>query len=83
MENDKEYRFDVRFGKVAVRRGYITIRQLKEALCEQVDDDLADLPHRFLGEIMLKNKWLTLEQVENVLTEMSRLRAEKVPSKPN
>ncbi|MEK7375126.1 MAG: hypothetical protein AABZ85_08920 [Thermodesulfobacteriota bacterium] len=86
MKNDDYYGSDVRFGKNAFKLEYITIQQLKEALCEQVEDDLADIPHRLLGEIILKNKWMTLEQVENVLVEMSKIRKEKEEkgsSKPN
>jgi len=46
--------FSERFGRVAVNRGYITPDQLKEALAEQVDDDLADRPHRLLGKIFFE-----------------------------
>lgn len=86
MKNDDEYGCDARFGKTAFKQGYITINQLKEALCEQVEDDLADIPHRLLGEIMIGKKWMTLEQIENVLTEMSKIKKEKEEkgsSKPN
>jgi len=34
---------------IAVSRGYVTPKQLKEALAEQVDDDLAYRPHQLLG----------------------------------
>ncbi len=83
MKNDDEYRVDARFGKIAVKRGYITIHHLKEALCKQVDDDLADLPHQLIGEIILKKKWMTLEQIEDVLSEMFNIRKEKGSLKSN
>ncbi len=58
-----------RFGQIAVERGYITPEQLKEALAEQVDDDLAGKPHRVLGNILFEKDWLTARQVESVLDE--------------
>ncbi len=58
-----------RFGQVAVERGFITPEQLKQALAEQVDDDLANKPHRLLGEILFEKNWMTADQVEAVVNE--------------
>lgn len=58
-----------RFGQVAVERGFITPEQLKEALAEQVDDDLNKKRHRLLGEILFDKNWMTANQVEAVLDE--------------
>ncbi len=58
-----------RFGQIAVERGYITPEQLKEALSEQVDNDLAGRPHRVLGDILFEKDWMTARQVEGVLDE--------------
>lgn len=58
-----------RFGQVAVERGFITPGQLKKALAEQVDDDLAGKHHRLLGEILFEKKLMTENQVEAVLNE--------------
>ena len=58
-----------RFGQVAVEQGFVTPEQLKEALTEQVDDDLANKPHRLLGEILLEKKYMTANQIEAVLNE--------------
>lgn len=58
-----------RFGQIAVERGYITPEQLKEALSEQVDNDLAGKPHRVLGDILFEKEWMTARQVESVLDE--------------
>jgi hypothetical protein len=33
--------------------GFVTAKQLKEAITEQVGDDLADKPHRPIGKILL------------------------------
>ena len=59
--------FSGRFGMVAVNRGYVTADQLKEALAEQVDDDLAYRPHRLLGKIFFEKNLMNLNQIEEVL----------------
>lgn len=56
-----------RFGAIAVEMGYLSPRQLKEAIAEQVDDDLKGRPHRILGAILYQRGEMTLEQVETVL----------------
>lgn len=58
-----------RFGQIAVERGFLTPGQLKEALAEQVDDDLARRHHRLLGEILFEKNWMTANQIESVLDE--------------
>jgi len=58
-----------RFGQTAVERGFITPEQLKEALAEQVDDDLARKRHRLLGDILLEKNFMTADQIESVLDE--------------
>ncbi len=73
MENDFIEKLTAtfsRFGKVAVDMGFITAEQLKEATTEQVEDNLADKPHRSMGEILLENGWITDEQIDIVLKEM-------------
>ncbi len=71
---DKEERkeYHPRSGQIAVKMKFITADQLKKALIEQVDDDLADRPHRFLGEILVENYWITLEQLDIILHELFR-----------
>lgn len=78
MEIFDEY-LDTRFGKLSVKQGYITLTQLKEALCEQADDDVADRRHRLLGEILYEKRIMTLGQVESVLAEMSAMKKKKDP----
>jgi len=62
--------FSERFGMVAVNRGYVTPNQLKEALAEQVDDDLANRPHRLLGKIFFEKNQMNLLQIEEVLDKL-------------
>lgn len=60
------------FGMTAVNRGYVTPTQLKEAIAEQVDDDTANRPHRFLGMIFFEKKLMSPNQIEQVLDEVVR-----------
>ncbi len=62
--------FSQRFGMIAVNRGYVTPKQLKEALAEQVDDDLAYRPHQLLGKIFFEKNLMNLNQIEQVLDEL-------------
>ncbi len=59
-----------RFGRIAVDMGFITAEQLKEAITEQVEDNLADKPHRPIGKILLEHGWITKEQIDIVLKEL-------------
>ncbi len=61
--------YDIQFGQIIVKLEFITEEQLKEALYEQIKDDLAHKPHRFLGEICAAKGWMTDEQVEIALDE--------------
>lgn len=60
------------FGRTAVNRGYVTPKQLKEAIAEQVDDNIANRPHRFLGMIFFEKKMMSANQIEQVLDEVVR-----------
>ncbi len=59
-----------RFGKIAVHMGFVTAKQLKEAIAEQVEDDLADKPHKSIGKILFEHGWITAEQINIVLNEL-------------
>ncbi len=59
-----------RFGQIAVERGHVTQDQLKEALSEQVDDDIANRPHRAVGTIFFEKGLMTSKEIESVLDEM-------------
>ncbi len=76
MENDFIEKLTARFtrfGKIAVDMGFITAEQLKEAITEQVEDDLADKPHRPIGKILLESGLITKEQINIVLKEWLEL----------
>ncbi|MEW6117234.1 MAG: hypothetical protein AB1553_10090 [Nitrospirota bacterium] len=59
-----------RFGEIAVEMGFITPDQLKHALAEQVDDDLAHNPHRIIGSIFFDKGWMTYQEIEMVLKQL-------------
>ncbi len=62
----------LRFCQVAVDMGFITDKQVRDSLDEQMSNDPFNRlrPHRLIGEILLKNGWLTNEQIEKVLTRL-------------
>ncbi len=56
-----------RFGEIAVEMGFVTEKQLKEALVEQVEDNLSNHPHRIIGYVLFENVWITNEQFDSVV----------------
>lgn len=58
--------------------GFIKDRQVRSALDEQMSNDPFNRlrPHRLIGEILLKNGWLTNSQVDQVLTRLQENREE-------
>ena len=65
---------EMRFGVVAVEKGYITTDQLFEALKVQVQEDLEKETHRLLGEILFEQNAMTQEQKDEVLKVLKGLK---------
>jgi len=63
-------KYPSRFGMAAVRLGFITPDQLREAMLEQLDTDLDIKVHRLIGEILHAKGWMSLEQIEETLKNM-------------
>ena len=59
-----------RFGATAVAKGFITIDQLMEALQIQVTENIEERKHRLIGRILFDLGFLTLPQIDEVLTSM-------------
>jgi hypothetical protein len=59
-----------RFASIAHLRGIVTLRQIQQALAEQVEDDVSGRPHRRLGTILREKGWITGEQEASILEEM-------------
>ncbi|MCF6179217.1 MAG: hypothetical protein L3J63_07490 [Geopsychrobacter sp.] len=66
-ENQK---YCLRFGKIAVDNDFLLAEQLQQAIREQVDDNLADRPHRVLGAICFDHGWMSPAQIDEVLNIM-------------
>jgi len=77
---DPQREYCKRFGQIAVEMGFVTSEQLKVALMEQVDEDLAGRPHRYLGSVFIGKDWMTEKQVEAVLYKMFGVTREETPS---
>ena len=73
IDNGISSKYNARFGVVAVNIGFVTIEQVIEALTEQVMDNFSDRSHRLIGEIFLEKGWMTPEQIDMVLTELSKI----------
>ena len=60
---------EIRFGTVAVKRGYITSRQLGEAVGLQLRMDLENGDHKLIGQVLVDMGLMTTSQVNEVLQE--------------
>jgi hypothetical protein len=61
-----------RFGTIAVKKGFVSQEQVKEAFMEQLDDDLNGREHRLIGTILFEKNFITWDQVDMVLKELFR-----------
>lgn len=67
-----EINIEIRFGIVAVEKGFVTIEQVTHALEVQVKEDIALGMHRRIGMILLEQGHITLMQIDEVLNELER-----------
>ncbi len=80
MDNiDKELseKYCQRFGYLAADMEFSTADQIKDALAEQMEDDLANKPHRLMGRILLDKGWIKPQQIEAVLNELFKTEESK------
>jgi hypothetical protein len=61
-----------RFVKIAVEKGFVTEEQVKEALSHQKDDDSFNRRYRLIGQIFFEKGWMTFQQIDLVLIELSK-----------
>jgi len=66
-------KFCPRFGMLAVEMGFVSVEQVREGMAEQLDDDIANRPHRLLGTIFVDRRWMTFREVEMVLERLFKL----------
>ena len=71
-EVDRELsgKYCVRFAEIAVKMGYVAPDKVKEAMSEQLDDDLNNRPHRLIGRILMDRGWMSPKDIESVLNEL-------------
>jgi hypothetical protein len=62
----------IRFGIIALEKGFITPRQLGKAVNTQLSDDLERGKHRPIGEILVDMGFMTISQVEEVLDDQEK-----------
>ncbi len=65
---------EVRFGKVAVDKGFITMDQMLKAIETQVKENIAFGTHRKIGMILLEDGRITLNQIDEVLEVLGERR---------
>jgi CBS domain-containing protein len=73
------------FGDLAVRKGYVSAVHLFGCLQLQRDEDMAGLPHRPIGEILLDKGYITAWELEHVRVslvdlELSDLHSGETPA---
>ena len=64
---------DKRFSTIAIEKGYVTPKQIAEVLRIQASEELEKGNRRLLGEILLEKKYITIDQVDEVLISMDLL----------
>jgi len=60
-----------RFGTIAVEKGFISDRQLMEAIKIQSCDDMEGREHRLVGTILFEQGYMNAKQVDDVLRSMA------------
>lgn len=70
VDRELSKKYCPRFAQIAAEMGFVKPGQVKEALTEQVDDNMSNRPHRLIGRIMLERGWITADQIEEVLNEL-------------
>ncbi len=61
------------FGEIAIDKGFVTEKQINEALAEQAEDDFSNKPHRFVGSILFEHGWITKKQIDIIMDELYKL----------
>jgi len=57
--------------RLQLQKKFVTSDQIKQALLEQIDDNLTQKNHRQLGRILMEKGWMIADQVETVLVELA------------
>jgi len=65
-----ETRLDKRFGAVAIQKGFITLDQLLEAMKVQIIEDLENVEHRLIGQILWERGYISADEIKEVIESM-------------
>jgi hypothetical protein len=63
----KTDQLEKRFGIVAVERGFVSPKQIQEALEIQVRENIENKKHRFIGTILVDQGYMKHSQISEVL----------------
>ncbi len=58
------------FGQIAVDLGFVTEKQLKEAIAEQVEDSFSNKPHRLIGKVLFDHGWITRDEISFIVLRL-------------
>ena len=67
---------EVRFGWVAVQKGFITLEQLVDALGVQAEENVTKGKHTLIGEILFELGFLNRSQIDEILQSLKEIREE-------
>jgi hypothetical protein len=73
----KGQNIEIRFGIIAIDKGFIIAEQLIEALRTQVIGDIEQKEHKLIGTILLEMGLVTSEQIDEVVKELANKRTSK------
>ncbi|MBN2062289.1 MAG: hypothetical protein JW882_17940 [Deltaproteobacteria bacterium] len=60
--------YEKQFGIIAIEKGFLRSDELIEALKIQVEEDIRYETHRLIGEILLDKNYITVQQIQEVLS---------------
>ncbi len=64
--------YEERFGNIAIAKGFITPKELLNALKIQVKEETESRKHRLIGQILLEEGVISGEEIEQVLADLFR-----------
>jgi hypothetical protein len=68
-----EARHEQRFGAVAMLKGFITIKQLIEAIKIQVELEVQRGEHKLLGDVLIEMGVMDASQIDKVLKVLKKI----------
>ncbi len=65
---------EIRFGVVAIQKGFVTLEQAADALGIQVKENSLEGKHRPIGQILLELGFISQSQIDEVLQTLEQKR---------